>query len=169
MPIQYAEIFINVKEETYYNYFKTLIGVEKGGFSNDDTIILSFNNGEFACDTREAKDMKLVTGPSANYTIFPNYFCLENNPFYITMPTIDYGLLTINFSSIFANNPKYVKKDAGGSIYNVKYQTIEGVDVFSIVKMKSPSKNPRFIMAYDDEWFNRENLMVLVNLLLKNV
>ena len=169
MPIQYAEIFITVKEETYSNYFKRLIGIENGFFSNEDTIILSFNNEEFVCDARDANHMKIVSGTRYTNSIFPTYFYLENKSFHITKPETVDGLLKINFSSIFANNPKYVKKDADGSIYNVKYQTIEEVDVFSIVKMKSSNKNPRFIMAYDDQWFNRENLMVLVNLLLKNI
>ena len=165
MPIQYAEIFVIVKEETYSNYVKSLIGLDVA-FTNEDTIILSMSNGD-VCDTREAKCMEILSGPIGGNSILPIYFKLESHTFHMCRINNVNGLNKMDFSQIFANNPKYVKREPDGSIYNVKYQTMEEGEVFSIVKLKS-SKTPRFIMAYDDKWFDTETLMVVVNLLLKD-
>lgn len=166
MPIQYAEIFVIVKEETYSNYVRSLIGLDVS-FTNDDTIILSFKEGD-VCDTREAKCMEISPGPIGGNSILPIHFKLESNTFYMGRINNVNGLSKMDFSQIFANNPKYVKREPDGSVYNAKYETIEGKEVFSVVRLKSSNKTPRFIVAYDDNWFDKESLMVVVNWLLKD-
>ena len=165
MSIQYAEIFV-IKKETYSNYFKSFTGIE-WSFTNEDTIILSFANGDVR-DTREAKCMEILPGPNGFNSVLPINFKLESNTFYMGRINHINGLSKMDFSQIFANNPKYVKRDPDGSIYNSKYETLEGEEVFSVVKLKSSNKTPRFIMAYHDKWFDKESLMVVVNWLLKN-
>jgi hypothetical protein len=37
------------------------------------------------------------------------------------------------------------------------------IDVLSIVKLKSNEEKPRFLLAYDDEYFEKDNIIYFVN------
>ena len=163
MPIQYAEIFINLKRKTYSNYFKSLIGNDIS-FSEDDTIILSFDNGDVS-DTREAERKEICGSQlSWKWSHFPKYLQLDSKMLMMGPIMIyDNDMVKMNFSSIFKNNPKCSTNNRDSSIYNVIY-CLQGVDVFAILKMKS--SNTRFYLAYDDVLFTREDIMNLVDYIL---
>ena len=57
MPIKYAEITIvrNFKKESWLSYFKNLIG-EENIITNNDIIIISFDDGTISETTRELID-----------------------------------------------------------------------------------------------------------------
>jgi hypothetical protein len=143
-------------------------------FCNDDTIIFSFNKEEFVCDIstlqgeeeKEEKDIQLKIGPRIFNSFIPNYFYMGTNMFFMNaLRTID-GLRKMNFTPIFSNNPKYVKSDGVASAYNVIYHTNNSEDAFAIVKMKSSNKRHRFLMAYNDDYFTRGDIVQLVNCIL---
>jgi hypothetical protein len=162
MPIQYAEIFINLKRKTYSNYFKSLIGNDIS-FSEDDTIIISFDNGDVS-DTREAERKQVLCGSSGGWSHFPNYLYVGSKMLIMNSIIHENDTIKMHFSTIFKNNPKYSKNKGDPSIYNVIYHSQKGVDVFAIVKMKH--SNSRFYLAYDDVLFTREDIMNLVDYIL---
>ena len=50
------------------------------------------------------------------------------------------------------------------SIYNmIYYNLINNNDVFAIVKIKSNEEKPRFLLEYDEECFEKDDIIYLVN------
>ena len=166
MPIQYAEGFIIVKQNTFFNYFNSFIGNDIS-FCDEDTIILSFDKDGFVCDTNDMEYKHIECGPCGLYSVFPTYFSIESKCFLMKTISLVDGVRKMNFSEIFKNNPKY-KNNGIASIYNVIYHSVENVDAFSIIKIKSSNKTPQFLIAYDDNYVNRDQIIYLVNYLLKN-
>ena len=67
MPIKYAEIRIirNLKEESWFSYFKNLIG-DEDIITNNDTIIISFDDGSIS-DTNNKLVNLLKTVPADKF------------------------------------------------------------------------------------------------------
>ena len=49
------------------------------------------------------------------------------------------------------------------SIYNIIYSNLGEDDVLAIVKIKSSENNQRFLLAYDDEYFKKKDIIYLIN------
>jgi hypothetical protein len=53
------------------------------------------------------------------------------------------------------------------SVYNCIYYKNNN-DVFAIIKIKSNEDKPRFLLAYDDEYFEKDDIIYLVNYIFSN-
>jgi len=168
MPIKYAEItiIINTEKETMINYFNRLLGNENETTDND-TIIILFDDG-IICDVKKEynTNIKMTTTSSlSRYFPLPIYFEIEdtNETFFSKTPTVDYnGNLRLDSKPIFANNKKHITTKKEPSVYNSIYERGNN-EVLSIVKIKSSKEKPQFLLAYDDEYFKKDNIIYFVN------
>jgi hypothetical protein len=165
MPIKYAEITIirNLKEETIINYFNRLLGNENIT-NNNDTIIILFDDSTISDVKKEYIDKKFKIGPIGYLSSYPIYFEIENiGKIFFKLPTEVNGIKKLDFNPIFINNQKYstIKKETSG--FNIIYYKMIGNDVFAIVRIKSNEEKPRFLLAFDDGYFKKDDIIYLVN------
>ena len=168
MPIKYAEItiIINTEKETILNYFNRLIGNENKTNDND-TIIILFDDG-IICDVKKEyknTNTNIIMGPRSFKTSSPIYFEIEdtNETFFSKKPTVDYnGNLKLDCKPIFANNKKHTTTKKEPSSYNSIFERGNN-EVLSIVRIKSSEEKPRFLLAYNDEYFKKEHIIYFVN------
>jgi len=169
MPIKYAEIsiIINLEKETMINYFNRLFLDNENKTTDNDTIIILFDD-ETVCDVKkecENKNTNIIMGPRRFNTNSPIYFEIKekNKTFFSKSPTLDCNCeLKLNSKPIFANNKKHVATKKESSSYNCIFQKGNN-EVLSIVKIKSSKGKPRFLLAYDDEHFEKEHIICFVN------
>jgi hypothetical protein len=177
MPIKYVEITIvkNLEEESWFSYFKNLIGQEDI-ITNKDTIIISFDDGTISDTNRDLVDKKFKFGPQSYHQDCPIYFKKEgkDNTLFLKTPIIQrvteprnlfsYTVLKLNFKLIFKDykNHNTLKKEP--SIYNVIYHT--GVnEVLAIVKN---GLQTRYLLAYEDSYFDKSDINYFINCLFTN-
>jgi hypothetical protein len=168
MPIKYAEItiIINTEKETIINYFNRLFGNENKTNDND-TIIILFDDGIIIDVKKEYKNTNtnIIMGPRRFNTNSPIYFEItdKNETFFSKTPTIDYsGNLRLDSKPIFANNKKHITTKKEPSSYNCIFERGNN-QVLAIVKIKSSEDKPRFLLAYDDEYFKKEHIIYFIN------
>jgi hypothetical protein len=175
MPIKYAEItiIINTEKETILNYFnRLLLGVENETTDND-TIIILFDDGiiynvKKECTNKNTnKNTNIIMGPRSFNTNSPIYFEIKdkdtNETYFSKKPTVDCNNnLRLNSKPIFANNKKHITTKKEPSSYNCIFERGNN-EVLSIVKIKSSEEKPRFLLAYDDEYFKKDNIIYFVN------
>jgi hypothetical protein len=188
MPVKYkyAEItiVINLETESILNYFKRLLGNENSANDND-TIIILFDD-ETVYNVKHAYiDKKFTFGPQINIQL-PLYFDKTDTKdtkdysytFYYKVPRIDNGVKKLNFKYIFLNNPIYCTFKKEESVYNLIYYKINTLNdvndvndenaVFSIIKSCKNTDTPRYLLAYDDTYFKKDEIIYLVNCIFKN-
>ena len=174
MPIKYAEIRI-IQKESWLTYFKNWIG-DENIITNNDTIIISFDD-ETISDTKiDLVDKKFKFGPKDYRQDYPLYFEKEdkNNTFFLKTPRLErvtdprnlfsYTVLKLDSRVIFKDykNHNTLKKEP--SIYNAIYHT--GVNqVLAIIKN---GNNHRYVLAYDDDYFDKSDINYFVNMLFTN-
>jgi hypothetical protein len=171
MPIKYAEIttIINLEKETMMNYFNRLIGNENKT-SDHDTVIILFDDETIFDVKRECtnntKYHKLMEmGPTGSGTLVPLYFekkCKKETFFYKTPHYNNNGEKRLDFKPIFANNKKHLTTKKEASVYNSIYERGNS-EVLSILSIKSNQEKPRFLVAYDDEYFEKEYIICFIN------
>jgi len=179
MPIKHAEITV-VFEDGMLNSFTRLLGRENA-LADNDTIIISFDDDGYVCDTKDKCIIKLLLddngfvcdkkkevrqifemGPVGFRGVFPMYFNIGEHFLLKKQLSID-GVLS---SKQLFKHKMTVKVP---SIYNSIYHTVLNVDAFAIVKIKSNEKTPRFLMAYDDAYFERADVIYFVNCMFKHL
>jgi hypothetical protein len=167
MPIKYAEIIIrrDLEKETYFSYVKRIFGNENE-VTDNDTIIIYFDDDNICDVKQEYIDKQYEFSIKSYQSKFPCYFEMpgKNNLFLLKQVTIDTvtGDIKMDFKKIFENYPKMLQSKKIASINNTIY-TCKDKEVFSIVKQSSRDANPIYFMAYDDELFERSDLVYLVN------
>ena len=167
MPIKYAEITIitNTEKETISNYFNRLLGNQNKTSDNDNIIIL-FDDG-IICDVKKEynTNTNIIMGPIGFKTNLPIYFEItdKNETIFYKTPTVDYnGNLRLNSKPIFANNKKHTTTKKEPSVYNCIFERGNN-EVLAIAKIKSSEEKPRFLLAYDDTYFEKEDIIYFVN------
>jgi hypothetical protein len=168
MSIRYAEITIarNLEKESWFSYFKNLIG-EEDVTSNNDTIILSFDDG-YITDTKTAlEDKQFKFGYKSRKSFYPIYF---NKPdkevLFLQDPLVKNGYLYMNFNIIFQNDPKFSTLNKVASIYNTIYYSQRSKNqVFSILKH---GHNHRYLLAYNNSYFDKSDIIYFVHMLFTN-
>jgi len=179
MPIKYAEITIvrNLEEESWLSYFKNLAGQEDI-ISNNDTIIISFDDGTISDTKRDLVDKQFKFGPK-DYVrdIYPTYFNNEgkNYTFFLKHPIIkrvteprklfSYTVSKLNFKPIFKDYKNYNTSKKETSIYNVIYENIYVGEVLAIVKN---GYNHRYLLAYEDSYFDKSDIKYFIDCLFTN-
>lgn len=173
MPIQYAEItiIINLEKETMMNYFYRLLGNENKT-NEDDTIIILFED-ETIYDVKKecanSQKFSMEMGPIGFGTCLPLYFEIKdkNNTFFSKTPTHKNGIPSMDFKPIFANNKKHVTTKKEPSVYNSIYYcnvvVSDTIDVLSLIRIKSSEEKPRFLIAYDNEYFEKEYIIYFIH------
>jgi hypothetical protein len=167
MPIKYAEITIvrNVEEETWFSYFKNLMGHEDI-ITNNDTIIISFDDGSVSDTKDKLTDKQFKFGPKAYYQNCPIYFNkLDKHTIFLKHPEIKDGNLKIDFKPIFKDYKNFNTSKKEPSIYNAIYEDMCYGELLSVVKN---GYNHRYFLAYDDSYFDKSDINYFVNILFTN-
>ena len=171
MPIKYAEITIarNLEEENWLNYFKRLTGNENI-VNDNDTIIILFEDGSISDVKSEYVDKQFEMGPKMYPRIFPLYFNKKDgDTLFFKRPTINPdGNLTLDFKPIFKGNPKYHTITKVSSVYNAIYNDMVVGDIFAIVKNGPNERFPRYLLAYEDSYFERSDIIYFVSCIFKD-
>jgi hypothetical protein len=167
MPIKYAEItiIINTEKESMTNYFSRILLGNENETNDNDTIIILFDDGIIYDVKKECKNknINIIMGPRRFNTNSPIYFEIKEETFSSKSPTIDYsGNLKLDAKPIFANNKKHITTKKEPSGYNCIFERGNN-QVLAIVKIKSSSAKPRFLLAYDDEYFKKEDIIYFIN------
>ena len=166
MPIKYAEItiIINTEKESILNYFNRLLLSDENTTTDNDTIIILFDDG-IICDVKKEcknKNINIIMGPRSFKTNSPIYFEIKDKTFFSKSPTFGHNGLRLDCKPIFANNKKHITTKKESSVYNCIFERGNN-EVLSIVKIKSSKEKPRFLLAYDDEYFKKEHIIYFVN------
>lgn len=171
MNIEYAEITIirNIEEEWMFNPLYRYFGYENTT-NNNDTIIISFDDGTI-CDTKdEYIDKKFEFGQLGDIYKFPIYFDTDKGiHLFYKNPIIKNDIPTVN-STIFKNYYKFKNQQYKNKIckFNFVYEDINKNHVFAIRRIQSNKDKPRFLLAYDDTIFDKTDIIYLVNYLFKS-
>lgn len=181
--MKYGEITIikNLEEESIFRSITRPIAVYFGCetiINKADTIILSF-------DDTSIYDMKNdYTNTDINYTfgtiydnnsLYPSYFKIDNHKIdvynktaFYRSPIIVNDMKKLKFSEVFKDYSKFKYTTCISSVYNVIYEDIRKNVMFSIVKMTCNENNQRFMLAYDETYFDILELSYLLNCIFRN-
>ena len=178
MSIKYAEITIifDTKNEGFFtNLKRNWLGYET--FCDGETdIIISFDDGTLSCVKDEFTDcnFKFFVGISS---LLPMHFQEDNrekekyrNTYFQRQPIKkENGNLHLDFKKIFSIEIRE-KYKLVASCFNCIYYCVKNnnQDIFSILKIYSNEDKPRFLLAYDSDEFNRDEVIYLVNCIFKN-
>jgi hypothetical protein len=166
MTIKYAEItiIINTEKESILNYFNRLLLSDENTTTDNDTIIILFDDG-IICDVKKEcknKNINIIMGPRSFKTNSPIYFEIKDKTFFSKSPTFGHNGLRLDCKPIFANNKKHITTKKESSVYNCIFEKGNN-ELLAIVKIKSSEEKPRFLLAYDDEYFKKEHIIYFVN------
>jgi len=170
MSIKYAEITIirNLEEENIFRSLSRFIGYEN--ITNDkDTIIISFDDGTI-CDTRdEYIDKKFEFSMLGHDHWFPIYFTVDETleTLFYKKPDCKNGEKRLDFRKIFKDCKKYYSNQNEPSKYNMIYETVLKIELFAICRIKSNEEKPRFLLAYDENLFDKSGIIYLVDRIFK--
>jgi hypothetical protein len=168
MPIKYAEITIvrNLEKESWSSYFKNLIGQEDI-ITNNDTIIILFDDETISDTKRELIDKQFKFGPKCYYQTYPLYFEKpDKHTVFFKHPIIkENGDLKIDFKPIFKDYSNFNTSKKEPSIYNAIYEDMCEGQVLAIVKN---GYNHRYFLAYDDSYFDKSDINYFVHSLFTN-
>lgn len=167
MPIKYAEITIsrNLEKESWGSFFKNLIGREDI-ITNNDTIIISFDDGTVSDTNCELIDKQFKFGPKGYNQDYPIYFEKpDKHTVFLKHPIIKDGLMKINFNPIFKDYSNFNTLKKEPSIYNAIYEDMCVGQVLAIVKN---GYNHRYFLAYDDSYFDKSDIKWFVHCLFTN-
>lgn len=176
MPNKYAEITVIKEEESIFRTLSRFVGF-CSVITENDTIIMTFDED---CDgtVYNTKDEymktpdKKVEFSSVNYNDNPVWFSTSKRTLFVKSFVEYNGEKRLNFNNMFANNRKYNSCKKIPSIYNVIYYVnniCDTTDAFGIVRMQSSEEKPRFMIAYDDEIFDRSDILYLVHCTLTGI
>lgn len=154
--ITYAEITVHkeLKHETMFEYLIRVINESKP--KTTDTIIILFNDTSIVDVKKYENKCKIKMGQDGFNTLSPIYFDIEKKTFFASYNTV---FETTLFSD---------KSNLKDSPYNCIYYTIRGDDVFGISRIKSSDESPRFLVAYNDTFIEKDHVIYLVNYILSN-
>ena len=112
MTIKYAEItiIINTEKESILNYFNRLLLSDENTTTDNDTIIILFDDG-IICDVKKEcknKNINIIMGPRSFKTNSPIYFEIKDKTFFSKSPTFGHNGLRLDCKPIFANNKKHI-------------------------------------------------------------
>jgi hypothetical protein len=163
MSIKYAEIIIsrNLEEESWLSYFKNLIG-EENIITNNDTIIISFDDGTIMDTKSVLVDKNFVFGIKKVPSCYPIYFNKPNKHFlFLETPHVRDGNMYMNFNDIFKDDPKFATIIKVPSIYNTIYHCFgTSQQFFALVKN---GHNHRYLLAYDDSYFDKSDVSYFIH------
>lgn len=139
--------------------------------NDNDTIIILFEDGSISDVKSEYVDKQFEMGPKVFHSVFPVYFNKKDkNLVFYKRPTLKPdGNLMINFNSIFKGNSKYLTLTKVPSVYNAIYNSTDLGEIFAIVKNGPNEQSPRYLLAYDDCYFERSDIIYFVSCIFKDI
>jgi len=170
MPIKYGEITIILdgENETFIRTIgRVLFNSELYVYDCSDIIILFDDNTIYNInDVSTHVNFKFCQSFTQE---LPLYFDCKEKSYFYKQPKITEGRLDLNFKKIFS--PKiWNKYKLVSSHFNCIYESLCGnkPEVFSLVKIFSTAKNPRFLFAYDSDKFTKDEIIYLINCIFRN-
>lgn len=177
MTIQYVEVSVikNVNQEPFFkNICREYLGYEYGA-TNDDTIVILFEDGTIYDTNEPLPDVrvtfKLSDDPfdfSPLSRHFPKVITLKSGiELTYEAPSYDsqkkyYKLKSLNY--LFHKHPKYKLADI--SLCNFTY-AISNESVFGTLKLKSNVNFQMYLVAFDDDILDKQQVIYLINHILK--
>jgi hypothetical protein len=176
MSINFAKISImnNDVNESTFNKFTRLFGYEPD-VSEGSNIIISFDDDIIfnVKDTIKDFHFEYLLDSSHRLPIHFRKLTKNNNCniFFKKKPFVKNGTKQLNFTQIFKTSEIFKNYKLVSSCYNCiyySYKNFHQPEIFSIVKILSNINNPQFLLAYDYEEFNKDEIIYLVNSIFKN-
>lgn len=183
MPIEYGEFTIshNPEDKNILTNIMALFcdseTISYNYYHNSDIVIL-FEDGEIYEVNNNIKDFTYKFAHSIISYPVPLYF--EKNQkkneqtYFKKSPVLnDKGNKCVKMENLFKTYTKFSHKNNLPSAFNCIYYrhiynpSINNSEVFGIVKLKSSESIPRFQFAFDSDEFNKEEVMYLINYILK--
>lgn len=178
MTIKFAEISIirNMNKQCLYNSISRFFG-DEGLFSDDDDIVILFDD----CTICNIKDehLKKEIKFSDNYCFHHESDCVTQLAVKINNIRLFLKLCnksnSINnkhknesyYSNELTNHIKYNDSPNEHSTFNMVYRSIDS-HAFELVRKKSSYETPRFLMAYDDTIFGRNDIIYFLDCVFKS-
>lgn len=180
MPIKYGELTIihNANQTDILKSLSSWLGYEQTA-TKESKFIFLFDDGEIYDTNDNLKDF--------NFKFFnscllkpPVYFektkLVENkvnyNPSYFyKKPEQKDNLKKLDFKPLFGSYANFNSSMNIPSYYNsiyYCYKSLEKSEIFGILRIKSNESMPRFQFAYDSDEFTKEEVIYLINYILKS-
>ena len=170
MTIKYAEIntIINLKEGCIF-YSAIRFFCNRNPVSEKEKKIVSFDDGTIHEIKSELVDDKFEMGPLGFHEVYPLFFrppgkCLLMKRSSVFEDAVD----TSQLKDIFINDPLFLINSKEPSIYNVIYHNVHGVNVFAMTKIYSSETTPTYLLAYDEDFFEKEDIIYFMNHIFLN-
>jgi|LauGreSuBDMM15SN_2_FD.fasta_scaffold04372_2 hypothetical protein len=170
MSILYAEVSV-IQEETLFRTMFRLTGYECA-ITDEDTVIMTFDNDEFPYDTRVefSKRKKTFSFSEPKKDNFPLWFETDKeriNTVWLKQSVVNAdGIEQLDCTEMFKDYQKTnnsLERSAFNAIY---YSMSDGKDLFGIIKIKSSPSKPRFIVGYNRRYFDKSDVVYLVHCFL---
>lgn len=173
MTIKYANLFIIINLDEFiipksiWNY----LGFEY--ISKESSMVIEFDDNTIYDVNEYDNKHTFIFGTNVHGKDLPLYFqvCKTSKTlFYKNSVEVD-DKLKLNFDNLFKNFTKLKEPSIYNMIYYVidsKYNNRVEKESFSILHIKSNKDKPQFIIAYDDEIFDKTKLITLVYYIFKN-
>jgi hypothetical protein len=186
MPILYGELTIIHSPEQISGwsfYLNSLFGNEYR--INKQSKILATFDGEDTIYETDKLDKGDLTKYNYQYTymntqydvkLFPRYFEKNGKPnthphtqmYFLETPKMVDDKLSIDFRKLFSTCQKRYQNKNIPSAYNFAYYCYSPIQkqVLGLLRIQSSEEMPRFLFAYDDDEFTKEEVLYLLNTML---
>jgi hypothetical protein len=170
MTIKYAEIntIINLKEGCIF-YRIIRFFCYRNSDSEKERKIISFDDGMIYDVKSELVDNKFEMGPLGFHEVYPLFFRPPGKSLLMKRSSISEDAAdTLQLNEIFMNDPLFLINSKEPSIYNVIYHNVHGVNVFAMTKIYSSETTPTYLLAYDEDFFEKEDIVYFINQIFLN-
>lgn len=168
MTINYSEITIIKNIDSFLQTAARCLDLETSCYDSD-IIIIQFNDiivdiNHEHIDNEHFKFSESYNLLGIRYVIL-NQFYFKGNLIKRRRPKI-IDSRRIMDTHIIRNEDKYNVYKLG-SMYNMVFEDINKQEVFTIIKLQSNNIKPRFMLAYDDDVFDKSDVIYLVEKIFK--
>lgn len=186
MPILYGELtIVHAPEQIsgWFSMFSSLFGNEYR--INKQSKILATFDGENTIYETDQLDKGQLAKYNYQYTylntqkdgnLFPRYFNKNDKRntheytqmFFLETPKMVDDKLSIDFRALFSACQKRHQNKNLPSAYNFVYYCFspQRKQVLGLLRIQSSEEMPRFLFAYDDDEFTKEEVLFLLNTML---
>lgn len=168
MPVLYAEVTVILKESLFRS-FAHLTGWYDFHITEDDMIIVMFEDDDYPYDTKSeynkrASDHRFsFSEPTSG--CFPLWFETDKErkrTFWLKHPRVNEdGEQMLDVTQLFRQKKNSIEPSAHNAIYHSLSEG--GKDLFGVVKVKSSAKKPRFVVAYNNAYFDKLDVVYLIH------
>jgi len=167
MTIKYCDITIIKKYDSWTDNLLANLQYWTGyepEFSENSDIIILFDDDTIYDLKSNLKDNSLKFFTS-HFHFIPPYFEKNKNIYFSKKPIKKDNISSLNFNEIYKFSETYKINKSVSSLYNCIYychKNGEKPEIFSILRIYSNEEKPRFILAYDSDEFNKDEIFYLI-------